>query len=120
MQPLPMRRSLLLLLGAAALIAAGRPVASIRVLDVLTAEVKTLKIPVGQTVRHGPLVITVRSCVGSAEPNADKAYVTVEGPTTNAPDSDVDTLFSGWLFAATPSLSAMDHPRYDLGVAGCS
>jgi hypothetical protein len=115
-----MRRNLILLFGALALMAAGRPTASIRVLDVLTAEVKTLKIPVGKTVRHGPLIITAHACVSSAEPNADKAYVTVEGPTTNAPDSDVDTLFSGWLFAATPSLSAMDHPRYDIGVAGCT
>ncbi|HLS19439.1 MAG TPA: DUF2155 domain-containing protein [Paracoccaceae bacterium] len=28
--------------------------------------------------------------------------------------------FSGWMFAQSPSLSALDHPRYDLWVISCT
>ena len=28
--------------------------------------------------------------------------------------------FSGWMFASSPALSALDHPRYDVWVVSCS
>jgi hypothetical protein len=28
--------------------------------------------------------------------------------------------FSGWMFASSPALSALDHPRYDVWVLSCS
>jgi hypothetical protein len=27
--------------------------------------------------------------------------------------------FSGWMFASSPALSALDHPRYDVWVVSC-
>ncbi|MEM7686480.1 MAG: DUF2155 domain-containing protein, partial [Pseudomonadota bacterium] len=28
--------------------------------------------------------------------------------------------FTGWMFAESPALSALDHPRYDLWVISCT
>ena len=48
----------------------------------------------------------------------------------NAPSSDAfahltirdrgEVVFNGWMTAASPALSALDHPRYDVWVLGCS
>ena len=29
-------------------------------------------------------------------------------------------IFKGWMFASSPALSALDHPRYDVWVLSCS
>jgi len=33
---------------------------------------------------------------------------------------DAPAAFSGWMFAESPALSALDHPRYDLWVISCT
>jgi len=35
-------------------------------------------------------------------------------------DDDLAAEFSGWMFADSPALSALDHPRYDLWVINCT
>jgi hypothetical protein len=30
-----------------------------------------------------------------------------------------DPVFSGWMVASSPALSALDHPRYDVWVLNC-
>ena len=31
-----------------------------------------------------------------------------------------EPVFSGWMFASSPALNAMDHPRYDVWALRCS
>jgi hypothetical protein len=31
----------------------------------------------------------------------------------------VEALFSGWMFASSPALSALEHPVYDVWVIDC-
>ena len=33
---------------------------------------------------------------------------------------DAKAIFAGWMFAESPALSALDHPRYDLWVINCT
>src|SRR5690606_39209743 len=35
------------------------------------------------------------------------------------PDEKAKWVFSGWMFASSPALSAMDHPVYDVWVIDC-
>src|SRR5215831_1209818 len=70
-------------------------------LDKVTAHVSTFEAPVGKTVSFGALKITARAC--------DK----------HPPEETPHTLFSGWMFASSPALSAMDNPIYDLWVLDC-
>ena len=35
------------------------------------------------------------------------------------PDEAVEALFSGWMFASSPALSALEHPVYDVWVIDC-
>ena len=36
------------------------------------------------------------------------------------PDERPVRLFSGWMFASSPALSALEHPVYDVWVIGCN
>ncbi len=37
-----------------------------------------------------------------------------------AAGEDVETRFSGWMFASSPGLNALEHPVYDIWVISCS
>ena len=34
--------------------------------------------------------------------------------------ADAELAFSGWMFAESPALSALDHPRFDVWVINCT
>jgi len=91
-------------------------VAKLQALDKVNAQASTLSVKVGQSVTFGSLTITVKSCVvrPSDQPADAAAFVDV---TDSHPDS---TGFSGWLLENEPAVSIMQHPIYDLRVAGCA
>ena len=37
----------------------------------------------------------------------------------NKPGEQAEPVFSGWMFASSPALSAMEHPIYDVWVLSC-
>jgi hypothetical protein len=90
----------------------------LRGLDKITAHVSTLEAPVGQTVSFGALRITARSCdkhPPEETPESAAFLEIVEARPGEAPRK----LFSGWMFASSPALSALEHPIYDLSVLDC-
>jgi len=91
-------------------------VATLRGLDTLNGVARDLRLPVGATVEFGHLEITVDICrVPRADPAADAfAFLRVRDVRETEPR------FSGWMFASSPALSALDHPRYDVWVVSCS
>jgi hypothetical protein len=48
---------------------------------------------------------------------AEKSGKEVRGPQPVGPDG---LLFSGWMFASSPGLSALEHPTYDVWVISCN
>ena len=87
-------------------------------LDKVTARVSPVAAPIGAPVRFGTLEITARACMETppTEPPESAAFLDIrELPPNEAP---VD-LFSGWMFASTPALSALEHPVYDVWVVDC-
>jgi hypothetical protein len=111
--------------GAALLIAIATPAHAVQMdeavlqgLDKITARVSTIKVPVGETVNFGSLQITVKACdkhPPEETPESSAFLQVVEQKPGEAPV----TRFSGWMFASSPALSAMEHPVYDLWVLDC-
>lgn len=89
--------------------------AQLRFLDKLTSETGDVTLSRGQSAKFGRLVVQLDSCrYPTGNPASDaEAHLTVIEETTKAP------LFSGWMLASSPALSALDHPRYDVWVLSC-
>ena len=88
---------------------------SLRFLDKLTSETGDVTLDRGQSAKFGRLLVRLDSCrYPVANPAADsEAYLTILEETTGL------ELFSGWMLASSPALSALDHPRYDVWVLSC-
>ena len=88
----------------------------LRGLDNLNGTARDIELRVGETVRFGHLEISAETCrVPAAAPTADAfAFLHIRDI------RDATDRFSGWMFASSPALSALDHPRYDVWVASCS
>lgn len=87
-------------------------------LDKVAARVSTLKDKVGDTVHFGTLEIVARTCVTHPpeEQPENAAYLEVYD---TQPGKERTKVFSGWMFASSPALSALDHPVYDIWVLKC-
>ena len=87
-------------------------------LDKITARVSTIKVPVGATVAFGALQITARACDKHPPEETPEAAAFLEVVEVK-PDEKPVLRFSGWMFASSPALSALEHPVYDLVVLDC-
>ena len=87
-------------------------------LDKVTARIRTVEVPVGETVRVRTLRVTVHGCRKRPpeEPPESAAFLTIREV---RPDADDSELFKGWMFASSPALNAMEHPVYDVWLLEC-
>lgn len=99
--------------------APGKRTAELQGLDKVTARTQRFYAPVGQATRFGTLEITVADCLVNVPeaPPESVAYLTI---VDNKPGQAPEKLFAGWMFASTPSLSALDHGVYDVRVLACT
>ncbi len=88
-------------------------------LDKITARVSAVAIKVGETGDYGTLRITVRACRERppTETPESAAYLEI---LDEKPGEAPVALFSGWMFASSPALNALEHPVYDVWVLTCS
>ncbi len=115
--------ALALLLGAASIPAwaqdqGANRVTVLRALDKVTARISTIEAPIGETIRFGTLRILAQSCRTRPpeEPPETTAFLEI---TDIKPGETPVTLFTGWMFASSPALSALEHPVYDVWVIDC-
>ena len=98
------------------------PAAVLQGLDKTTARISKFDAPVGKSVRFGTLVITVRACIKhppEEEPES-AAFLQIDEVRQGERNSVVSQqVFSGWMFASSPALSALENPIYDVGVLDC-
>lgn len=87
-------------------------------LDKVTARVWTFDARIGAPIRFGTLEILPRFCnrTPPEEPPEVKAFVEIY---ETRDGEERSTLFSGWMFASSPALNAVEHPVYDVWVLGC-
>ena len=99
----------------------AEPILSVAVLqglDKVTARISTISAPLNEAVRFGSLRITARTCTKTppTEPPEVTAFLEV---LEVRPGMLPVPVFSGWMFASSPALSAMEHAVYDVWVIDC-
>ena len=137
-----------LVLGAGAFAQDGEPgnrlqpagAAKLRALDKITGNSTDISARVGQSIDHGRLKVAVRACYQSSPQDAPEAaafleiYSTAPPKAQKTPNPIADSnmhrgaqpigenglLFSGWMYASSPGLNALEHPTYDVWVISCS
>ena len=97
----------------------GQPVAELQGLDKVTARTQRFYAPVGKSTSFGTLAIAVGDClVNTPDAPVDSvAYLTI---IDHKPGQPEQKLFAGWMFASTPSISALDDGVYDVRVLSCT
>ena len=121
------RVSILALLGAAAtgsgLLPAyaqriENPVAEFTGVDKITGRIITFDVYIDETVQFGALQVTPRVCYSrpdTEEPKTD-SFVEVDEITL---DRKIRRIFTGWMFAESPGLNAVEHAVYDVWLKAC-
>jgi hypothetical protein len=101
----------------------NKPVVQLRALDKISARAVTFEAAVDSTVRFGSLYIKPRACrkASPLEAPESTAFLQIWEATDAKDETDQasEWVFSGWMFASSPALSAMDHPIYDVWVLDC-
>ena len=107
--------------AAPAAAAPPRLVAVLQGLDKTTARVTTFEAPVGRSVKFGTLVITARACNKQPPEEAPNttAFLQIDDTRSQGASASAERVFSGWMFAESPSLSALEHPVYDVTLLDC-
>jgi hypothetical protein len=110
----------LILLGSVPAIAemTDFPKVRLRSLDKITARTMTFDARVGTTIKFGSIYIKIQSCQKPDLQETPEAasFLQIWEIT---PDDQSKWIFSGWMFASSPAVSAMDHPIYDVWVIDC-
>jgi hypothetical protein len=120
-----MRRAAAAALAALVLLlplaARAETVAVLQGLDKTTARVSRIEAPVDKSVRFGTLVITVRACVKRPpeETPESAAFLQIDEVRPGGTTVSAKRVFSGWMFASSPAVSALEDPIYDVVVLDC-
>ncbi len=93
-------------------------VAVFSALDKVTARISKLEVPLGETVVFGALKVTPRVCYSRPPTEQPKTTSFVEVDETQL-DGNVKRIFSGWMFAESPGLNAVEHPVFDVWLTEC-
>jgi len=96
----------------------ANPVAEFAGLDKITGRIISFDVYIDETVQFGALQVTPRVCYTRPQTEAPQtdAFVEVDEITLNR---KVKRLFTGWMFAASPGLHAVDHAVYDVWLTDC-
>jgi hypothetical protein len=88
-------------------------------LDKVTARISPLNAALNSTEGFGALKVTARACYSRAptEPPKTSAFVEVDEVLL---DGSTRRIFSGWMFAESPGLNALEHPVFDLWLTDCA
>lgn len=88
-------------------------------LDKVTARISKLEAKLGETVRFGALKVTPRACYSRppTEPPKTSTFVEIDEILLDGKESRI---FSGWMFAESPGLNAVEHPVFDVWLTDCA
>ena len=87
-------------------------------LDKITGRIIAFDAAIGETVQFGALQVTPRICYTRppTETSNTDAFIEVDEVTLQG---EVKRIFTGWVFAASPGLHAVEHPIYDVWLTDC-
>lgn len=87
-------------------------------IDKITGRIITFDVYIDETVQFGALQVTPRVCYtrSAAETPKTTGFLEVDEITL---DRKIRRIFSGWMFADSPGLNAIEHPVYDIWLKNC-
>ncbi len=87
-------------------------------LDKITGRTTSFDVYINETVQFGALQVTPKVCYSRDDTEAPKtdAFVEVDEITL---DRNIKRIFTGWMFADSPGLNAIEHPVYDVWLKTC-
>lgn len=87
-------------------------------LDKITGRIIAFDVYIDETVQFGALRVTPRVCYSrpSSETPQTDGFVEVDEITL---DNRIQRIFTGWMFASSPGLNAVDHAIYDVWLTDC-
>lgn len=99
--------------------------ATLRGLDKITGRSTDLEMRVGETRVFGALEVDLQVCFQTPPdfPPESAAFLQISTvrPAGMDPEAEHDgQVFSGWMFASSPGLNALEHPVYDIWVIRCA
>lgn len=96
----------------------ANPVAVFSGLDKITGRITVFDVYIDETVQFGSLQLTPRACYTrpSQEAQSDTAFIQVDEVSLQA---TMTRVFSGWMFADSPALNAIDNAVYDVWLVDC-
>jgi hypothetical protein len=87
-------------------------------LDKITGRITSFDVAINETVQFGALQVTPRACYTrppTETPHTD-AFIEVDEVTLQG---EIRRIYTGWMFAASPGLHAVEHPIYDVWLTDC-
>ena len=87
-------------------------------LDKVAARTAKFQVNLKQQVFYNTLIVTAYACKTRPpeEPPESAAFLDIQ---ERKPDGTIQKIFSGWMFASSPALNALEHPVYDIWVVSC-
>ncbi|MGA3307216.1 MAG: DUF2155 domain-containing protein [Xanthobacteraceae bacterium] len=88
-------------------------------LDKITGRIISFDAAIGETVQFGALQVTARVCYTRPPTEATNtdAFIEVDEVTLQG---EIKRIFTGWMFASSPGLHAVEHPIYDVWLTDCA
>ncbi len=108
----------LVLAGPAAAETISNPIAAFSGLDKITGRITNFDVYIDETVQFGALQITPRVCYTRPATETQRTSVFLEVDQVSL-KGGTQRIFTGWMFADSPALNAIDHPVYDIWLVDC-
>lgn len=96
------------------------PSVKLQGLDKSVGRTMTFEAKVGSTIQYGPLYIKIQACRKAPPIEKPESAAFLQIWEVPPGEEKSEWSFSGWMFASSPALSAMDHPVYDIWVLDCT
>jgi hypothetical protein len=97
----------------------ANPVATFAGLDKITGRITRFDVFIDETVLFGALEMTPRACYNRSSSDTvqrTSAFLEVD---QRSLDGTAERIFTGWMFADSPALNAVDHAVYDVWLIEC-
>ena len=87
-------------------------------IDKITGRIITFDVYIDETVQFGALQVTPKVCYSRPSTEAPKttSFIEVDEITL---ERKIRRIFTGWMFADSPGLNAVEHPIYDVWLVNC-
>ncbi len=95
----------------------------LRTLDKVTATTKDYTVRIGEELKYGSLTVAVKHCEKKPPEEVPETYAFLQIDDLKldgkGEKGEQERVFSGWMMASNPAISALDHSVYDIWVIDC-